>query len=250
MALAAVALVALGLVASRYHSTRLVAPYDCQVRSVGEVAAEGRRLALEPVEVGSLRALIRRPTDGHSWLLYWGGNTSTYFKEAVDTVAGLQLPPQVGVLIVAPEGYDSGGHPSPEGVEAGAVMAREWLRHHEGAERIVTGGFSMGIYSALVAAERDVRAVVIMGNAPVFETGEPSRLIRLKEPVRYRIRPAPPKVPGLVIQGELDELQMGNDVAQWLGARLVVLAGVSHVETQRNPAGLKEASAFIQERLK
>lgn len=238
--------VAVALAGARFHSTRMVTPYDLADRSVEEVAAEGRALRLEPVKVGTLTALMRRPASGHAWFLYWAGNTSTYFKEAMSTIAGLELPPDVGVLVVAPPGYDSEGHPSPEGVERDAVLARDWLVQQEGAQQIVTGGFSMGIYSALVAAEKDVLAVVTLGNAAVFEASRASPFIRLQEPDRYKVRPRPPKVPALVIQGELDEPEEGRVVAKWLGARLVVLPGVGHVETQTDPLALKEASAFIQ----
>lgn len=237
------------LVVRRYRGTRLVSPYDLAARSVEENAAEGKRAGLTPVMVGPLRALIRRPITGHAWLLYWGGNTDTYFKEAVETVTGLALPPELGVLVVAPPGYDSPGHPSPAQLERDAVMTRDWLRANEHAERIVTGGFSMGIYSALVAAEKDVVATVVMGNAPVFEAGEPGRLIRLRVPDYYRVRDAPPKVPALVIQGELDEPQLGREVAAWLGARMLVLPGVDHVSTQRDPTGLREMSSFVQKAL-
>ena len=243
-------LAVLGLGVKRYRSTALVTPYDLATRPLSEVAAEGKPLGLEPVKVGTLTALIRRPVVGHAWLLYWGGNTSTYFKEALGTIAGLELPPEVGLLVVAPPGYDSEGHPSPQTLERDAVLARDWLKQQEGAERIVTGGFSMGIYSALVAAEKDVRATVVMGNAEVFEASDASPFIRLQEPDRYRIRKAPPKVPALVIQGEHDELEQGKAVAAWLGARLLVIPGAHHVETQRHPEALKQASEFIKENLK
>ncbi len=244
-----VALLGLGLGVKRYRSTAMVSPYDLATRPLSEVAAEGKVLGLEPVKVGTLTALMRRPVSGHAWLLYWGGNTSTYFKEAVGTIAGLRLPPEVGVLVVAPPGYDCEGHPSPQALERDAVLARDWLKQQEGAERIVTGGFSMGIYSALVAAEKDVRATVVMGTASVFEASAAGPLIRLEEPDRYRIRKDAPKVPALVIQGEYDEPGQGEAVAAWLGARLLKLPGVHHVETQRSPAGLREASEFIQQNL-
>ncbi|MDP2271778.1 MAG: hypothetical protein Q8K32_13650 [Archangium sp.] len=241
--------VGLGLGVKRYRSTATVTPYDLATRPLSEVAAEGKPLGLEPVKVGTLTALIRRPVSGHSWLLYWGGNTSTYFREALGTIEGLQLPPEIGLLVVAPPGYDSEGHPSPASLERDAVLARDWLKQQEGAERIVTGGFSMGIYSALVSAEKDVRATVVMGTASVFEASDASPFIRLKEPDRYRIRKEPPKVPALVIQGEHDELEQGKAVAAWLGARLLVLPGVHHVETQRSPEALRQASEFIQKYL-
>ncbi len=244
------AVIGLGLGLKRYRSTAMVSPYDLASRPLSEVAAEGKPLGLEPVKVGTLTALIRRPVSGHAWLLYWGGNTSTYFNEALGTIAGLELPPEVGLLVVAPPGYDCEGHPSPEALERDAVVARDWLEQQEGAERIVTGGFSMGIYSALVAAEKDVRATVVMGNAVVFEASDASPFIRLMEPDRYRIRPEPPKVPALVIQGEHDELEQGKAVAAWLGARLLVLPGVQHIETQRHPEALRQAGEFIKENLK
>ena len=249
VAVAFAGLVFIALVGVRYRSTALVSPYDLANRSEAEVSDLGRPLGFATVKVGTLTALIRRPASGHSWLLYWGGNTSTYFTEALGTIAGFALPGEVGVLVVAPPGYDSEGHPSPAGLERDAVLARDWLRQQEGAEKIVTAGFSMGIYSALVAAEKDVLATVVMGNAAVFEASDPGRLIRLREPDQYRIHAAPPKVPALVIQGELDELAQGRQVAAWLGARLVVLPGVGHVETQKNPVALREASRFIQDAL-
>lgn len=227
----------------RYLSTATVTPYDLALRPVEENAAEGRRAGLTPVLVGPLRALIRRPTGGHDWFLYWGGNTSTYFQEVVDTLVALQLPAEIGVLVVAPPGYDSEGHPSPERVEADAVLAREWLRRQDGAARIVTGGFSMGIYSALAAAERDVLATVTLGNSMVFSAGGPGRLIRLRKPDFYRVPAAPPKVPMLMIQGERDEPV--EEIAAWSGAQVVRIPGVGHVATQTNPVAVREARAFI-----
>lgn len=248
--IAVAALVVAGMLVSRYRANRMVSPYEYEARPLAEVAAEGKRLGLEPVEVGTLRALIRRPSSGHAWLIYWGGNTAPYFKEALDTVVGLQLPPEIGVLVVAPPGYDSEGMPTPEGLERDAVLVREWLKQHEAPERIITAGFSMGIYPALVAAERDVVATVVMGNATLFEAGYAGWMIHFREPDRYRIRAAPPKVPALAIQGELDELKMGREVAEWLGAKMIILPGVGHVETRTNPTALREASAFIQEKLR
>jgi hypothetical protein len=243
------AVLGVGLAGARYRSTRGVTPYGLANRPLSEVAEEGSALGLTPVKVGTLTALMSRPSSGHAWLLYWGGNTSTYFKEALLTVKGLELPANIGVLVVAPPGYDSEGHPSPAGIERDAVVARDWLRQQEGAQRIVTAGFSMGIYSALVAAEKDVRATVILGTAMVFEASDASPLIRFQEPDRYRVRSRPPRVPGLVIQGELDEQRQGREVAAWLGARLVVVPGAGHVESSQHPAALKQASTFIQQSL-
>lgn len=244
------AVLGVGLAGARYRATSGVTPYGLAHRPLSEVAQEGSALGMTPVKVGTLTALIRRPSSGHAWFLYWGGNTSTYFKEALLTVKGLKLPADIGVLVVAPPGYDSAGRPSPQGIERDAALARDWLRQHEGAERIVSGGFSMGVYSALVAAERDVAATVILGAAMVFEASEASPLIRLYEPDRYQVRVKPPRVPGLVIQGELDDLQQGREVAAWLGARLVVVPGAGHVESSQHPAALAQASAFIQQSLR
>lgn len=249
LVVAAVALAVAGMLVSRYRANRMVSPYEYELRPLSEVAAEGKRLGLEPVQVGTLRALMRRPASGHAWLIYWGGNTSSYFKHAVDTLVGFQLPPEIGVLLVAPPGFDSEGVPSPEGLDRDAVMVREWLKQHEAPERIVTGGFSMGIYPALVAAEQGVVATVVLGNATLFEAGYAGWMMHFREPDRYRIRATPPEVPALAIQGELDELQMGREVAQWLGAKLIVLPGVGHVETRTDPTALREASKFIQENL-
>ncbi|MDP1825796.1 MAG: hypothetical protein Q8L48_21215 [Archangium sp.] len=249
LAVAVVALAVAGMLVSRYRANRMVSPYEYEVRPLAEAAAEGLRLGLEPVQVGTLRGLMRRPSSGHAWLIYWGGNTSSYFKHAVDTLVGFALPADIGVLLVAPPGFDSEGVPSPEGLERDAVMVREWLEQHEAAEKIVTAGYSMGIYPALVAAERGVVATVVMGSATLFEAGYPGWMMHFREPDRYRIRATPPKVPALAIQGELDELAMGREVAQWLGARLIVLPGLGHVETRTDPTALREASAFIQQNL-
>ena len=241
--------VGLLLVGLRVSSTTRVTPYDLASRSVEENAAMGRPEGLEPVKVGSLSALMRKPVRGHAWLLYWAGNTSTYFKEATATIGALQLPPEIGVLVVAPPGYDSEGHPSPQELERDAVKAREWLRREQGAERIVTGGFSMGMYSALVAAKQDVAATFVMGTAKTFDANDASPLIRIVLSDRYQVRAAPPKVPALVIQGECDFPDQGRQVAAWLGARLVLIPGIGHVETQRHPLAILEARAFIEQAL-
>jgi pimeloyl-ACP methyl ester carboxylesterase len=88
-----------------------------------------------------------------------------------------------------------------------------------------------------------------MGNATVFEAGSAGWMMHFREPDRYRIRPTPPKVPALAIQGALDELKMGREVAEWLGAKMIILSGVGHVETRTDPTALREASKFIQESL-
>lgn len=248
-ALSAVLAIALGFAIQRYVGTRFVAAYDLSPRSPDEVAAVGEPRGFEAINVEQQAALIRRPVSGHTWLLYWGGNTSQYFHEAVATIEGLQLPSDIGVLIVAPRGYDSEGHPSPDALEQAATNTRQWLRREEQARRIVTGGFSMGIYSALVAAEKDVAGTFVMGAAPVFQANDPGPFVRLKVPDSYRLRPTPPQVPAIVIQGGLDEVEHGRAVANWLGARFVVVPGVSHVETQRNAQALRAARDFIEDAL-
>ena len=255
--LGVVAVLALGAVLFvrwRYQVTREVSPYDLAVRSIDENAKEGRRIGATPVAIGSLRALMRPPSEGASWFLYWGGNTSTYFQETVDTIEGLELPAHVGVLIVAPPGYDgSGGHPDPEVVIAAARLARDWLVREQKAERIVTGGFSMGALSALIAAEdAHVVATVLLASFTVFETGDPSRLIYFLVPVRY-FPPSPmPKVKALVLHGADDDgfdPQMGRDVATALKAEFVLVPDCGHVALQRNAVALARAKSFILDAL-
>ncbi len=248
--LAVLALGAVLFVRWRYQVTREVSPYELAVRSIDENAKEGRRIGATPVFIGSLRALMRPPSEGASWFLYWGGNTSTYFQESVDTLERLDLPPAVGVLIVAPPGYDgSAGHPEPEGVLAAARLARDWLVRERRAERVVTGGFSMGALSALIAAEDPhVVATVLLASFTVFETGDPSRLIRFLEPVRYFPPSSMPKVKALVLHGEKDDgfaPQMGRDVATALGAEFVLVPDCGHVALQRNAVALARAKNFI-----
>ena len=51
-----------------------------------------------------------------------------------------------------------------------------------------------------------------------------------------------------MLHGELDDgfpIQMGRDVAAWLGARFVAFPGVGHVELQTHAGALGEARAFI-----
>ena len=238
------------LLGVRYHSTVEVSPYDLANRTLEDNARHAKRISATAVALPSgLRALIRPPVSGGSWLMYWGGNTSTYFEEAVQTIEGLALPPEIGVLVVAPPGYDgSSGHPSPEAIPLAARQAREWLREQHGATRIVTAVFSMGSLSALAAAEENAVGVVLLSAPTLFETQEPGRFIRLREPIEYRPAAKPPRVPGLVLHGEFDDgfpNQMGREVAAWLGARFVAFPGVGHVELQTNTAALGEARVFI-----
>lgn len=238
------------LLVARYRSTLEVSPYDLAERTIEDNALQADRIGAKVVTLPSgLRALIRPPAQGASWLIYWGGNTSTYFQESVETIAGLALPPDLGVLVVAPPGYDgSAGHPSPEALPVEARRAREWLRAQHGAKRIVTAGFSLGTLSALAAADEHAVGVVLLSPPTLFETQEPGRFVRFREPIQYRPAAKPPAVPGLVLHGELDDgfpIQMGRDVAAWLGARFVALPGVGHVELQTNAAALSEARAFI-----
>ncbi len=251
---AAVLLIAGALLGVRYRSTVEVSPYDLADRTLEDNARHAKRIGATAVQLPSgLRALIRPPANGSSWLIYWGGNTSTYFEETVQTIEGLALPPEIGVLVVAPPGYDGSlGHPSPEAIPMAARQARQWLREQHGATRIVTAGFSMGTLSALAAAEEDAVGVVLLSAPTLFETQEPGRFIRFREPIEYRPAPKPPPVPGLVLHGELDDgfpIQMGRDVAAWLGARFVAFPGVGHVDLQTNTAALGEARAFIVQTL-
>jgi|GEM_PF-5098483 pimeloyl-ACP methyl ester carboxylesterase len=233
----------------RYRANSVVTPYDLAVRTVEDNAREGAALGLTPVDAAGLRGLLRAPTEGHRWVLFWGGNTSTYFKEAVATVKGLSLPPEVGVLIVAPPGYDGEGHPSPEGIERDAPRVRDWLRAQHGAERVVGVGFSMGTYSVLFAAQQHVAAVALMGVATSFETGDRNWMVHFRTPVSYRLPPLAPRIPALVVQGEHDEPGQGPTVARWLGARLVIVPGITHEETPNDPVALREVRAFVLEAL-
>ncbi len=240
------ALVGSGLfVVSRYRATRDITMYLLLARPVEENAREGSRLGLEPVAVGPLRALVGRPSTGHAWFIFWGGNSATYFHDAVAVVEGFALPPEVGVLIVAPPGYDSEGHPSPAGLEHDAELVRAWVIEREGAERVVVGGFSMGTYSALVAAEAHVAGVVLVGASTDFGANDPGLFFRLKEPTRYVRREQPPRVPALVIQGDEDVPWEAQTVATWLGARLVLLPHTTHPGSQTHPVTQREAHAFI-----
>lgn len=235
-----------GWVVWRYRSTTEVSPYDLAVRSVAENAADGARIGAKPVQIGELRALIRHPTSGSAWVIYWGGNTSAYFKECVETVRLLGLPDDVGVLIVAPPGYDgSAGYPTPENVPVAAVAAREWLIREHQASIVITGGFSMGALSAIAAAQH---SVFLLSAPTLFETGDPSPFIRLKTPVRYRPPVEAPKVRALVIHGENDDgfpIQMGRDVAHWLGGRFIGLPNVGHADLQTSAQALSEVRAFV-----
>lgn len=254
LAASVLVLVCAVVLVKRHDASAEVSPYDLAQRPIADNAVHAARIGATVVTLPSgLRALLRPPVSGASWLIYWGGNTSTYFKEATDTIEGLKLPPEVGVLVVAPPGYDgSEGHPSPEGLPPAAKGARDWLREQHGAQRIVTAGFSFGTLSALAAAEEHVVGVVLFSVPTLFETQDPGRFIRLREPIQYRPALNPPRVPGLVLHGEADDgfpIQMGREVAAWLGARFVALPGVGHVDLQTNARALSEARAFVLEQL-
>lgn len=256
---AVLAVVVLGLALSawvrhRYAVTVEVSPYDLAVRSLEENAREAHRIGATPVQIGALRAVIRPPSEGHAWFLYWGGNTSTYFKESLDTIEGLKLPPEIGVLVVAPPGYDgSEGHPSPDAVSAAALDALHWLVREQHASAIVSGGFSMGALSAeLVAKEPPVVGTVLLASFTVFETGDPGRFIRLREPVRYRPPVDAPKVEALVLHGLSDDgfvPDMGREVAKWLGAEFHGVPDAGHVDLQTNAEALGAARQFILRKL-
>lgn len=238
--------IALAFAVRRFVRTTEVSAYEFAPRTAEEVAAEGRALGFEPIEVERQAALIRRPVSGHAWVVYWGGNTSAYFHEALQTIEGLRLPSDVGVLIIAPPGYDSEGPPSPPELERAAVNTRQWLRREERAERIVTGGFSLGTYSALVAAERDVVGTFLMGASPRFEVNDRGPFVRLRAPDAYEMKPTPPKVPAVVIQGGKDDVRHGRQVAEWLGAKFVLVPGVTHADTQRSDTVLRAVRDFVE----
>ncbi len=243
------ALMVLGFLGYRRHLTRFVSAYELRERSLDEVAAQGRRAGLEVVQIGQTRGLIRRPSSGHRWLLYWGGNTTTYFESAVDVVAALALPPEVGVLIVAPSGYDSPGHPSPASVAREAVQARDWLRSHEGAQTLVLGSFSMGCYSVYAAADPQLAGAVMVGASDDLDLHDPSLFIRYLTPDAYRRAEIAPKVRSLVIQGSLDEPQYAAVVVAWLGGKQLTLEGVDHMQSRLHPTALREQRAFILDAL-
>lgn len=251
IALGSVLAALVGAAVLRYRSTREVVPYDLVDRTVGENAAEGRPLGLEPVQVGASRALVRPPSSGQGWLLFWGGAAGHYFREAVQVVGGLGLPPEVGVLIVAPPGFDSPGRPSPAQVGPQAASARDWLRATHGAQRIVAAGFSLGSFWAAAAAERDVAGLLLMGPTPRLLANVPGPALRFTAPDVYLFAERPPRVPGLVLKGELDEPWVeGQQVARWLGAPLVTLEGTTHEASVGHPLARREAAAFIATHLK
>lgn len=230
-----------GVVRLRYWQTRNVIPWERAVRSVEDTAAEGRRAALTVVRVGASRALIRRPREGHRWLLYWSGNSTTYFRNAVDVIERLALPPEVGVLIVAPPGLDSEGTPTAALVAREAVSAREWLRAEQGAEQIVVGSFSMGCYSVYAAAREHVVGAVVVGASEDLELSEPGRLFRLRSPTRFDRDPTPPPVPGVVIQGADDPYEpTESDVLLrwWPRLRRVTVPGVGHEGVRLAPQAI------------
>ncbi|MFO0599047.1 MAG: hypothetical protein U0228_27305 [Myxococcaceae bacterium] len=241
---------------SRYRGSVEVSPYDLADRSLEENATEARRINGTVVQLGGLRAIVREPVGTNAWFLYWGGNTSTYFKESLDTIAALELPESIGVLVVAPPGYDgSEGHPDPENVPRAAIAARDWLVNTKHATAIVMGGFSMGALSAIVAASPPItKGIVLLASFTFFDTGDPSRFIRLKVPVRYvpPLDQPPPAVKALVLHGEEDDgflPQMGKDVAKWLHADFAPIPGCGHVAIQTHPLAIKRARKFIVERL-
>lgn len=247
-ALVLIGVAGLGLL-RRYRANQWVTPYDLADRSADEVAQLGAPLGARVVDAAGLRALLRAPTEGHRWLIFWAGNTSTYFAEAVASVRGLELPVEIGVLIVAPPGFDSPGMPTPERVEGDALGVVDWLRAQHGAQEIVTMGFSMGTFSALAAAQKKVRAVVLMGATTRFDTGPRNWLVHFRRPVQYGLPAVAPKVSALVLQGELDEPGQGPAVATWLGAKLVTLPGLTHEETPKDPHALQLAGQFIRSAL-
>ena len=247
------AIVVLGLggltgsvVRQRLHRTRWVTTYALAQRTIEENASEGRRAGLRPVQVGGQRGLLRPPSSGHDWFLYWGGNTASYFKEAVDVVAALELPPEVGVLIVAPPGYDSEGRPSPEIIEAEAVNAREWLRAQQGAQRIVLGSYSMGCFSVFAAAEAHVVGAVLVGVSEELQFGTPGPFIRLATPEVFARKPEAPVVSALVIQGDLDwPPEEPEVVAAWLNARRLMVPGATHEDSRLHPTVIHEMRDFV-----
>lgn len=244
--LTALALGGVALLLLRYRQHGLVAPYSLVVRSVEDNAAEGRRLGLTPVSIGAQRALMRRPSSGKAWLLYWGGNTDSYFKEAVEGVAALSLPPEVGVLIVAPPGYDSEGRPSPEGVDRNALEAREWLRTTEGAEKIVLGSFSMGCFSVFAAAYAHVDGAMMVGVSDSLDMADPGRLMRLRTPDHYDRKAVAPTLPALIIQGTLDFPEEAHVVtAWWPGSREVMVPDAGHADSRLHPLAVREQRAFL-----
>lgn len=229
----------------RYQQTRYVGAYTLVPRTVEENAAEGRAAGLTPVQVGPQRALLRAPKAGHDWLIYWGGNSETYFRDAVEVVRALELPEDLGVLVVAPPGYDSPGHPTPEGIALEAGRTVDWLRAQHGAERVVLASFSLGCFSVYAAAERGVAGAVMVGVSELITANDPGRFIRLREPHFYRRREPGPKVPSLVINGELDWPSDARIVSAWLGSRLVLIPGVDHQASRLHPVALSEARAFV-----
>ncbi|MFZ5442716.1 MAG: alpha/beta fold hydrolase [Myxococcota bacterium] len=233
----------------RLQQTRFLVTYTLVTRSVEQNAAEGRAAGLEAIEVEGQRALIRRPASGHDWVVYWGGMTEEYFRESVEVLAALGLPADVGVLIVAPPGLDSPGHPSPEALARDAGRTLAWLDAKEHPAKVVLASFSFGCFSVYAAAERPVAGAVMVGVSELLAAHDPGRLLRLRTPDLYERKPTPPRVEALVIQGSLDWPGDAEIVSRWLGSKLVMLPGLDHAPSRLHPETIRLMREFILARL-
>jgi hypothetical protein len=205
------------------------------------------------------RALVRPPTGGETrWLLFFGGNGPGYLAEARGVLESLDAGRGLGLVAVAPPGFDgSEGTPSPEALREASEAAARWLVRTHQPSALHLGGFSMGSHAALAAAHalaRDgtpARSLVLLAPFTLMDVTDKGWWGRIRLPDRYdNLALATPGLPpARVLHGQADGAlppSHGEALARRLGATFQAFPGVGHSELLKHPAALAEARAALE----
>jgi pimeloyl-ACP methyl ester carboxylesterase len=215
--------------------------------------ADGWRTDLLASGGATLRGLVRPPSRRDApWLLFYSGNSDTYFAESRRLLEAIARDKEYGVVTWAYRGYDgSTGEPAIEPLVEDAHRIYEHALGVTGAApaKLHVAGFSLGTYLAtamaarLGANARRPASLMLLSPCTVMDIARPARIKRLERfraADRYDLMQFLPSLPGpvLVAHGDRDAalpVQMGRDVAAGLArlgdhVRYVEVAGAGHAD--------------------
>jgi pimeloyl-ACP methyl ester carboxylesterase len=224
--------------------------YWCQPHSAAEWEAHGTREGwrTDTLRVGgeTLRGLVRAGRPGAPWLLFYSGNSDTYFDEARRLLDPLADASGYGLVTWAYRGYDGS-----TGTPVRDVLVEDAWKLYERALEIAAvppsqmhlAGFSLGSYLAATvgaragASERKPGSVMLLAPCTVMDVAHVGAIRHIGTADRYDTMPylSAISAPMLVVHGSEDAalpVAMGREIARRLGsrARYVEAAGIGHAQ--------------------
>lgn len=196
----------------------------------------------------TLRVFVR---PGPSMVWWMDGNGPATLAEGARHASAV-LPPDVGVTVIAPRGFDgSGGSLNPDTMGRDAVALRE-LAHAHTPDPVVFAGFSLGSIFAVRAAASNAQACALL-LAPLTDIGiSPGKnaITRRLSLHRYDSRAIRLPGPALALRGALDEDSGPADLAavQNMGPRaeVITVSKVGHADLPQAPETKKAVQRFVE----